>query len=167
MSLPIADRFWSHVKQLGPDDCWEWSISRTRKGYGNFFLNGKNTMAHRVAYELANGPLPVGALVCHRCDNPPCCNPRHLFAGTQVDNMKDCREKGRRATGTANGSYTKPERRRRGETHGRAKLTESDVLEIRKHPSADRELLRSLAQSYGVSISTIDWIIRRRSWRHI
>lgn len=75
--------------------CWEWQRYRLWTGYGRMTVDGRMTNAHRVAYELYVGPIPAGLLLCHKCDNPPCCNPEHLFPGTHQDNMDDARSKGR------------------------------------------------------------------------
>jgi hypothetical protein len=95
------DRFWSKVATAGPDDCWPWTAATTPKGYGRWTYRegGKNchTTAHRKAWELANGPIPAGFQVLHRCDNPPCCNPAHLWLGTHRDNMADKVAKGRQS----------------------------------------------------------------------
>jgi hypothetical protein len=92
-------RFWSKVdKSGGPDACWNWmakSRSHSGNGYGNFNYNGKAAHAHRVAWELTNGPIPNGLFGCHKCDNPLCCNPAHLFLGTAKDNSADMHAKGR------------------------------------------------------------------------
>lgn len=81
--------FWAQVHKSG--DCWEWKGKRYPSGYGRH----SKFYAHRVAYELVHGPIPAGMFVCHRCDNPPCCNPAHLFLGTPEDNAKDRERKGR------------------------------------------------------------------------
>lgn len=92
------ERFWSKVNIGNPNECWEWGSSRNKKGYGQFTLYDRksfNVKAHRMAWEVTNGKIPDGLFVCHHCDNPPCCNPAHLFVGTNSDNMKDASSKGR------------------------------------------------------------------------
>lgn len=96
--LPVADRLWSRVVIM-PSGCLEWTGAKKRYGYGTISdLSGsgrKNLPTHRLAWELTYGPIPDGLFICHRCDNPPCCNPDHLFLGTHTENMADMRSKGR------------------------------------------------------------------------
>lgn len=95
-SRNVAERFWAKANVLGPDECWLWRASVTSRGYGRFRLHGKSRGAHCVAWLLDRGPIPPGQLVLHRCDVPLCCNPAHLFLGTQGDNVADMDAKGRR-----------------------------------------------------------------------
>ncbi len=96
LSRPLAERFWEKVNVRTINECWEWNACTYHHGYGKFSLTRCHPVyAHRVAYELTYGSIPPGLLVCHTCDNRPCCNPSHLFVGTQKDNMQDCKRKGR------------------------------------------------------------------------
>lgn len=84
---------------IKPTGCWEWQAFRHKKGYGLTTYRRTNLAAHRLAYTIVVGPIPEGQLVCHRCDNPPCCNPAHLFLGTMVDNAQDSADKMRHFNG--------------------------------------------------------------------
>lgn len=80
---------WRYVKIGAPDECWPWQAARRRRGYGTFTVNHRSLVSHRIAYQLATGENPGDLFVCHTCDNPPCCNPAHLFLGTHRENMRD------------------------------------------------------------------------------
>jgi len=128
--------------------CSEYQGYRTSKGYGLRSRNGKINGAHRHAWEEAYGPIPESMQVLHRCDNRACVNPRHLFLGTNADNMEDRNTKGRQA---------------KGERMGASKLTEADVLEIFE----DRRPLRAIAGDYGVSHKTIFNIKKGLTWTYL
>jgi hypothetical protein len=109
VSAYLVQRFWTRVNVDMPDRCWEWTGPRFTKGYGHSQLTIDGTVyigAHRIAYVLTNGPVPNGTMVCHTCDNPPCCNPDHLWAGTYTDNQLDAFAKGRRSRHNA-GTFPK------------------------------------------------------------
>jgi hypothetical protein len=100
----VEDRFWANVDKSG--DCWEWQASVNLDGYGRFCLKGKRIRAHRLSWVLANGEIPEGMCVLHKCDNPPCVSPDHLFLGTRADNVRDMVQKGRCRSGTCNPKKT-------------------------------------------------------------
>jgi hypothetical protein len=156
--------FWHFVNKT--EACWIWTGSTTPKGYGRIKLRGKTFRAHRLSWMLHNGNIPNSMLVCHQCDNPLCVNPEHLFLGTPDDNMKDMVAKGRQAKADTHLSRTKPSALRRGENHGRAKLSEHDVRTIRSLSAQGLPALQ-IAKRYGVSSSTIDRILKRETWRSI
>lgn len=145
------DLFWSKVDRGLPAVCWNWLGGFRSGGYGRFYFQGKDFCAHRLAYELEKGLLPDGYFVCHKCDNPPCCNPDHLFAGTQADNLADMVAKGRSG---------------KGEKNSQAILTVSAIIEIREQVKSGKSR-ESLAQKYGVNASTITNIWLADSWQHI
>ena len=126
-----------------------------------------------MAWELTYGPIPAGAFICHHCDVPACVRPGHLFLGTARDNTADMDAKGRRRVGTPrvysggdHWTHKKPERLKRGEEHGRAKITEAHVRTIRERHAAG-ENYRALARLFGISNVMIGLIVRRKSWRHV
>ena len=92
-TLIYMDRFWDKVDKTG--ECWIWTASKNKKGYGRFGFGSRAQLAHRVSWLLSNGEIPDGMLACHTCDNPPCVNPSHLWLGTQKDNVVDMSSKGR------------------------------------------------------------------------
>lgn len=147
--------FWARMQQA-PSGCWLWTGARDRDGYGNTTLAGKHLKAHRYAYFLTYGPIPDGMKVCHRCDNPSCCNPAHLFLGTDRDNWHDANSKGRRRFDTA-----------RGERSASAVLKEGQVRHIRSLYAAGGVTLKDLAFRFGVSVGAIEKVVNRRTWRHL
>jgi hypothetical protein len=139
--------------QSGPDsDCWPWQGPLNTKGYPRFNANGKRYTATRVVLGLRLGRyLEPNERACHTCDNPPCCNPAHLFVGSQADNVADCVAKGRQRTPAS-----------KGETNSRAKLSADQVAEIMCLKGAMFQ--REIAQKYGVSRQTVSAIHRGFRW---
>lgn len=141
----LAGRLEKHYIPEPMSGCWLWIGMAATGGYGLLKYEGRRLRAHAVSYEIHNGPIPVGLYVCHRCDVPSCVNPDHLFVGTQGDNMRDAKIKGRIA---------------RGERVGASKLTEQKVIAIR-HAAGSK---RATAREFGVSDKTVRNIKTRRSW---
>jgi hypothetical protein len=135
--------------------CLEWQRNRDKDGYGRIHFDGRYQKVHRVAYQLLVGPIPEGMLVCHRCDNPPCINPNHLWLGTQLDNQRDKWAKGR--------APRPPSGVARGEAIGRSVLTEAGVRDIRRR-SAAGEAGKALAREFGVSAFAIRSVLSGRTW---
>jgi len=159
--------FAKKVKKGQQDECWPWVASRNRKGYGQFAIQNYPVIAHRIAYILEHGSIPNEAPhILHRCDNPPCCNPAHLFAGTNEENIKDMVAKGRSAKGDRTGPRLHPECMPRGSRHHGAKLNETQVVEIRRRRKAG-DFLRKIANAFMVSEATIRHIIAGKIWRHV
>ena len=140
----FLERFWENVDIRGEEECWEWQGSRTSGGYGVICYRGEGKYAHRLSLEFDNRPVPPRHHACHTCDNPPCVNPKHLYPGTPMDNMRDKMERGRQP---------------KGETHYATKLSDDDVAEIRKLHS-EGAWQADLARTYGVDPSHVSDIIR-------
>ena len=154
-----ASRFCSlrcrvYAKITIPDDdgCWPWNGYRDAKGYGSVHVEGQTEKAHRVAYFIEHGYIPEGMHVLHRCDNPPCCRPDHLFLGTNEENVHDKVAKGR-------------DIKVHGERHHRAVLKESDVREIRLLEGILTQ--EQLSEGFGVSKRQIGRIQRGEAWAHV
>lgn len=158
--LSVTARFWKHVRKS--EGCWEWTGSQGRRGYGHFAYAGKCLRAHRVSWSLVNGPIPGGRVICHRCDNPRCVRPSHLFVGTTTDNMRDASRKGR-LFGQRPGDS---DRIACGEHHHRAILTERSVREIRSRAAAG-ESVQGLATEFGVSRATASRVVSLQTWKHV
>lgn len=163
----MSSEFWGRVIcQERDDTCWEWQGPLNHNGYGRFYSEGKRSQAHRVAWELTFGSVPESVCVCHKCDNPSCVNPAHLFLGSRADNLRDMDEKGRRSHGRAH-SKAMIGKTVRGEKHYRAKLVNAQVFEIRHRYAAGGVLQRELADEFGIDRSQVSHIVNMKSWRHL
>lgn len=165
MILDEADinRFWSNVGRRGLDACWEWIRSCNKDGYGRFRLNGKMELVHRVVYTIVNGVIPelfegLPAYICHSCDNPPCCNPQHLFLGNQRINLKDSSVKDRQSG---------PQLGFRGVYNYQVKVSEVQVVEIKRFLREKKSTHREIAEKYGVSRAAVTAINNGKTWSHI
>lgn len=144
-------RFWEKVNKT--EDCWNWTAG-VLKGpfpYGRFMLNKRKYLAHRLAYFFTQGFIPDDVDVLHHCDNPRCCNPDHLFLGTDIDNSRDCVAKGRHAY---------------GERSGMAVLSAGDVRDLRQLHAIGMSFVR-LAPLYGVNEATVRSAVRGDTWKHV
>lgn len=146
-------RLWAGVSIKGENECWEWTGVIIKDGYGQFHHKGANLLAHRVIFAVTHGRCDGPARICHTCDNPPCCNPNHLWSGTQKENTQDMINKGRRVSSA-------------GEMNPNAKLNTNQVIEIRNQHKAGASN-KDLAAKYGIGLNTLYEIITRRSWRHV
>ena len=157
--MNLKEKFYKYLPDiLDKDKCWEWkgSINHLRGGYGSISHNKKHLKAHRVSYELYYGE-PLGDLHClHKCDNPSCVNPLHLFAGTNHDNVMDKVNKGRCHNG-----YQK------GEHNGASKLKDADVIQIRELYNNQNYTTIKLGKMYGVHRSTISYIVNNKTYTHL
>lgn len=142
-------RFWEKVEKT--DECWNWTASKKRDGYGQFRINGKIVAAHRVSYAAENGPIPDGMFVCHACDNPACVNPAHLFLGTDQDNKNDMYRKRRHVF---------------GEKHPLRKLTTDVVLKIRQDAKSGMSQ-RNIARKYNTQRSQVSLIANGKRWSSV
>lgn len=149
--LTLAERFdrYAVKRETG---CWDWESFKDPNGYGRLNVNGRPQLAHRISYQIHFGTIPSGMAVCHKCDNPSCTNPAHLFLGTQADNVADMHVK-RRAR----------KRGMKGTEHHMAKMNEDTVRAIRASDAPDSQL----AREHDVSRATIHSIRNFRSWKHV
>lgn len=162
--LNIVARFWARVHKS--DGCWEWQGTITH-GYGALtFGSSRNERAHRISWQITHGPIPDGLLVCHKCDNPRCVRPDHLFLGTPKDNTQDMMHKGRqRFLSGDEHPYRRGRRAASGERHSQAKLTWEKVREIRARHAVGNTTYSALAHEYQMSPQSISDIVHNRYWR--
>ena len=199
--MTIVERLKRRIKINQKNGCWEWLGAKYSNGYGaiTITVDGKPRakLTHRISYEVFCGPIPEGLCVLHKCDNPKCINPAHLFVGTYKDNMQDAKAKGRVASGRCHwtnthpqkclrgilhwsrfhperlavgdrhNSRTHPELIPRGELHWNSKLTEVDVIAIREAYATGKVTKTQLGLQFGVSRPMIYSIVNNESWKHI
>lgn len=145
-------RFWNKVDKGNDDECWDFTGGINSTGRGIFYYKGKSIHAHRMSWIFAYGNIPKGMLICHHCDNGKCVNPKHLFIGTQLDNIRDMEAKGR-ATHL------------RGDKDPKSKLNSKEVLEIVRLYKTGRVSQFDLGKMFGVSRSSVLSILRGDNWR--
>ena len=196
-------RFWSKVDKCGSanhPNCWLWTAAKNKKGYGTIQMGSQRDgtrrprMAHRVVWEMLNGPIPQGMLVLHHCDNPACVNPAHLWLGTAKDNSQDMIAKHRHGSwahperlvrgdhhphhvhpelmprGATHYCHTHPEKVLRGEAVGSAKLTTERVTELRRryhNRNVTGETVSALAREFAIDPKTIREACEGRTWKHV
>lgn len=148
--LSLSEKLERYSKVDPETGCVEWTRYRNQDGYGQVNIGHRMMGAHRVSWEIKHGPIPEDLQVLHKCDNPSCINPEHLFLGTQTENIADMNAKGRQVPS-------------RGARNGRAKLTDDQVREIRSDPRFQKEI----AVDYGVNQTLVSMIKRRVAWSHI
>ena len=150
----VVDYFWNKVTYPGNDqDCWEWCGTIEKEGYGVFSVNHKQLRVHRFSWEYYNGSIPNNLFVCHKCDNPPCVNPDHLFLGSLQDNEKDKVQKDRHVFGSKN---------------GRAVLTEEVIIDIITGVLNKTYLsIADIVDKYKVNPMMIRYIFRRKNWTRV
>lgn len=152
LSATFAAKFLAKVAVSSEEPCWPFTGWLNRRGYGQFSVDGRQQFAHRIAWALAHGSnVPEGMRVLHRCDNPPCCNPSHLFLGTPLDNMRDMASKGREPSGSR---------------QPKAKLTDLKVTEIRARWQRGETQVH-LANAFSVTPHLVWRIVHGRSWKHV
>jgi len=168
---PLKRRFVSKLKINSTNSCWEWLGSRLQRGYGRIGLNGKMITAHRASWLIYRGEIPRGKFVCHKCDNPPCVNPDHLFITTHKENMMDMVSKQRwskkpktaKQIESARKLMMKLSQSQRGKKKAWSKLNKFQVLKIR----ASNEVQKKIAQRYGVAQTLISQIKSGKIWKEI
>jgi hypothetical protein len=174
----VAD-FMSNIDMSGK--CWLWNGYRSPKGYGTFGILGRGILAHRLFYQIAFGPIPQTVLVCHKCDNPSCVRPSHLYAGDHQTNLSDMVDRGRSCKGDrhylrkdpskiirGDAHYIRkhPEKIRNGERHHNARLRKEDVIRMREMYSSGSST-SDLSKEFGVGIQHVWQIVTRLRWKSV
>jgi hypothetical protein len=150
------DRFWAYVVPEPNSGCWLWDGFALPLGYGRLTVRGRGApLATHLSLEIAGRPVPRGMCACHRCDNPACVNPDHLFIGTRADNNRDAKQKGRLRPNGLSGSR-----------HYAARLSDAQAAEVRRRAAAG-EVQRRIAEAFGVSVNVINRIVLRQSYRNV
>ena len=165
----VEDKFWSFV--IKTNTCWQWTGNLVGMGYGSITTwhkgKCKGHRAHRVSWMLHFGEIPKGLNVLHKCDNPACTNPEHLWLGTHAENVADKVKKHRQARRDTHGSKTMPHKIRRGIDHWMARLSIDDIIKIRNTDTSIRGTRTALAKQFKVSKTQIMRILARTSWKSI
>lgn len=153
---PIEDRLWEKIIKGDPDECWPFLSAGKPSPYGRILQSGSKPprylLSHRVVWELTNGPIPKGMFVCHKCDNPCCCNPNHLFLGLPKENSADMARKGRAPRGASN---------------HKTKLTEDQVRQIKVLLRATNWTTGEIGKMFGVTAGAIQSIVENKSWKYL
>lgn len=148
----LEQKFWKYVTPAGSNDCWLWQGTTIRSGYGHIRHRDRDYAAHRIAYELAHGPIPDGLVVMHSCDNPGCVNVAHLSLGTHAENAQDKVRKGRAPRNTA---------------HVNTKITDAQVAEARRRYFQENTPIKVLAKEYGIRWTTMNTIVFRQARKDV
>jgi hypothetical protein len=147
----IQEKFWSKVTLSGSNDCWLWIGDKDPDGYGRIRSGTTRIRAHRVSYELFIGAIDKNLVICHKCDNPSCVNPKHLWMGTTQENTSDMVSKERHAY---------------GERNGQSKLTKKQVDEIKKIYGTGQYTLKEIGKIFGVTYAMVHLIVKNKNWKH-
>jgi hypothetical protein len=154
--IPIEIRFWKKVDKKSDDECWEWVGAKNKQGYGKIGYFGGFIATHRYSWLLHNGSIPDGLWVLHTCDNPPCCNPKHLFLGNHQDNMDDRQRKGRQ-----------PHTCHIGSKNPHAKLNEQKVRTLREMYASGKYTQLELSNIFGIAWKYVSEITRNNFWKNV